>query len=327
MKPYVQTVLNKKSVSEIGFSQCHEHLFIAAGKPSSLNKFLQINDYNLTKIEVEEFKKNGGTLLVDAQPLGCGRMEENLVRLSKQTGVDIVASTGFHRLDFYEDNHWIFKFDETELADIFISEAQDGMFVGTDQADPKIQLTARAGMIKTAVSPNGIEFRNEKMFRASAEAQRQTGLPIMIHMEKGVDPFQVIQYFEERSVPLNALIICHLDRTHHDYYLHKEILATGVFVEYDTIGRFKYHDDTTEALLIENMIEAGFVRQILLSLDTTQERLGTYGGSIGLSYLLKKFLPYLKERGCPDSTIDILTVENPKQALLIGKEIERKARK
>ncbi|MFS0779940.1 hypothetical protein ABC255_28655 [Neobacillus sp. 3P2-tot-E-2] len=317
MKPYVQTVLNQKAASDIGFSQCHEHLFLAKGKPSTLNKVLLIDDYGLTLAEVEEYKRNGGTLLVDAQPLGCGRMEENLACLSRQTGVDIVASTGFHRLDFYEANHWIFKFDETKLAEIFISEALKGMFVGSDYGEPVSQITAKAGMIKTAVSPNGIEPRNEKMFSAAAEAQLQTGLPIMVHMEKGADPFQVIRYFEERSVPLDSLILCHLDRTHFDYQLHKEILATGIFVEYDTIGRFKYHEDSMEAILIENMIEAGYVRQILLSLDTTRERLGAYGGSISLSYLLKKFIPYLIERGCPESLITIMTIENPKQALLV----------
>ncbi|WP_413303534.1 hypothetical protein AA0X95_26290 [Bacillus sp. 1P10SD] len=317
MSAYVQTVLNQKDVCEIGFSQCHEHLFLANGTPALLNKALLIDDYERSFAEVNEYKKNGGTLLVDAQPIGCGRMEQNLVRLSKETGVDIVASTGFHSLSFYDESHWIFKFNETKLAEIFISEAKNGMFIATDKEVPNIQLTAKTGMIKTAVSPKGIETRNEKMFSAAAEAQCQTGLPIMIHMEKGADPLKVIHFFKEHSVPLDSLIFCHLDRTHHDYELHKEILSAGVFVEYDTIGRFKYHDDSVEADLIENMIEAGYERQILLSLDTTRERLGAYGGSINLSYLLNKFIPYLKERGCPEAILHILTVENPKQALLV----------
>lgn len=317
MNSYVQTVLNRKDVSEIYFSQCHEHLFLAEGKPSKLNKVLQIDDFKLTLAEVEEFKSNGGTLIVDAQPLGCGRMEENLVHLAEQSGVDIIASTGFHRLDFYSDNHWIFRFDEAKLAEVFISEAQNGMYVGTDHAEPSRQLTNKVGMIKTAVSSNGIEYRNEKMFSAAVEAQRQTGLPIMIHMEKGMDPLQIIYYFEESSVPLDSLLLCHLDRTHYDYSLHREILSTGVFVEYDTIGRFKYHDDAVEAALIESMIEAGYEKQILLSLDTTRERLGTYGGSINLSYLLEKFIPLLKKRGCPQSVIHTITVENPKRALIV----------
>ncbi|WLR51665.1 hypothetical protein LC040_01815 [Bacillus tianshenii] len=315
MKPFVQTVKGRKQVEEIGFSQCHEHLFLAYGKPAELNEALHFNDYDKTYQEVNELKNNGGTLIVDAQPIGTGRVERKLVRLSTELDIDIVASTGFHRLDFYRDDHWIFAYDEAQLADVFIHEAQSGMYVGTEMNFPEQSIYEKAGMIKTAVSPKGIEERNEKMFLAAAETHRETGLPIMVHNEKGADPFQVIHFFEKENISPEHLLLCHLDRTHHDYRLHEEILQTGAFLEYDTIGRFKYHNDEVEAELIEHMIEAGFTEQLLMSLDTTRQRLSHYGGEIGLSYLIQTFLPLLRKRGCTESIIQQITVKNPQRAL------------
>ena len=83
-------------------------------------------------------------------------------------------------------------------------------------------------------------------------------------------------------------------------------------LEYDTIGRFKYHDDESECRLIAHMIEQGYEKQLLLSLDTTAQRLASYGdSSIGLTYLLRKFIPLLKRFGVSDQTIDSIMIGNP----------------
>ena len=69
------------------------------------------------------------------------------------------------------------------------------------------------------------------------------------------------------------------------------------------------------------MLEAGFERQLLLSLDTTRERFAGYGGRIGLDYLLDSFIPQLVACGVSSSTVHTLTVENPAVALSRKREV------
>ncbi|MFW5981491.1 MAG: hypothetical protein ACOCRU_02820, partial [bacterium] len=86
---------------------------------------------------------------------------------------------------------------------------------------------------------------------------------------------------------------------------------------YETIGRFKYHTDEDEIKLIKDMVVAGYENQLLLSLDTTKRRLKSYGSDIGLSYILKKFIPKLKKEGFSKNIIRKLTCSNPLSALKI----------
>ena len=84
-------------------------------------------------------------------------------------------------------------------------------------------------------------------------------------------------------------------------------------LDYDTIGRFKYHDDESEIALIRHMIENGHADQLLLSLDTTRERLGAYGGKISLNYIIERFAKLLLDAGVSETEIRRITIDNPKR--------------
>ena len=63
------------------------------------------------------------------------------------------------------------------------------------------------------------------------------------------------------------------------------------------------------------MLSCDYEDQLLLSLDTTRERLKAYGGSMGLDYILNTFIPMLREYGVPQQAIAAMTVKNAAQAL------------
>ncbi|WP_430487476.1 phosphotriesterase family protein [Priestia flexa] len=313
--PYIQTVRGAVNPKRIIHVQPHEHLMLEKGYTAEQNKDLCIDNVELSSQEIQKLPV--GSAIVDAQPLGAGRMAKELVEISKQTGMHVIACTGFHKSSFYWPDHWIHTVKGSKLADMFITELQSGMYVGNSSDVPAKTISAKAGLIKTAVGSNGITNDNIEMFEAAVEASLQTQVSIMVHIEIGSDPFQVIQFFTNRKIPANKLILCHLDRTHHDEVLHQEIASTGVYLEYDTIGRFKYHDDNKEIHLIKQILESGYENAILLSLDTTRARLGTYGGEIGIDYLLRHFIPKMKAAGINNQTIQQLTRINPIQALSI----------
>lgn len=315
MRSNIQTVLGLIPKEKLGFCHSHEHLFISPGKSEEVNPALRIDDLGRTVEELKMYKNLGGQSIVDAQPVGCGRMAEYLAESSEKAHVHIIASTGFHKMIFYDEDHWIKNINEDKLADIFIHELEKGMFTDGDYKAPEKAISSKAGIIKTASDSEGITDEYKKLFLAAARASRCTGFCILSHTEMGKRALEQIDFFVNEGVNPDSIIICHLDRDLSDMGYHRAVAETGVFMEYDTIGRFKYHSDLEEAKFIVEMVESGFENKILLGLDTTRERLLSYGGSIGLGYIKQKFIPLLLELGITQEMIEKFTIINPSEAL------------
>ena len=311
----IVTVTGEVSPSELGFCQCHEHILMAKGKSFEINATLCIDDPAKSEEEVLSYKAAGGEAIVEAQPVGCGRMADGLKTISEKTGVKIISSTGFHKMLFYPDNHWIMKMTAGQLENLFVTELTEGMYIDPDMELPQRQIAARAGQIKTAYDVEGLTDRYQVLFRGAAAAAKKTGAPMMIHIENGTDPRPLLVFLKEEGVNPKQLIFCHMDRACKDVEWHKEIASSGAYLEYDTIGRFKYHSDEREIEIMKEMIAAGYEDQLLFSLDTTRARLGAYGGDITLTYLIQEFIPQMKAAGIADAVIDKMAYANSAAAM------------
>ncbi|WP_419961245.1 phosphotriesterase family protein [Psychrobacillus sp. BM2] len=311
----VTTVKGDIRPEEMGITHAHEHLFIKPGHPAKQDPALCIDDFELTMKELAEIQILGVQTIIDAQPVGSGRNARWLTEVAEQSGLNILASTGFHKLSFYPNDHWIRTKGSEQLAELFINELTEGMFADGEGDWPSEQLPARAGLIKTATDMQGTAGRYFDLFRAAAKAALTTGSPIMSHTELGYHALEQVALYESLGVPAEQLIICHLDRKmeNADYMLH--VASTGVFLELDTIGRFHYHSDEEEIELIHRLLDAGHEDQILLSLDTTRKRMKFYdGGSFGMDHLLAHFIPMLKHAGVTEEIIQKMLVSNPAKA-------------
>lgn len=315
---FVRTVQKDIESAALGWCQCHEHLFIEKGPSCDINPALFMDDREKGFAEVKRYREAGGCSLVDAQPMGCGRMAEHLQYVSEISGVNIIASTGFHKLEFYPEDSFVLKQTAERLAQLFSNEINIGMFSSLESGCRR--LACRAGIIKTAADDGGIHKNKHygKLFEAAAAVSRRTGVPVLCHMEKGADAFELIAFFERYGVAPRKLLLCHLDRMRYDFAYHEVLAQTGVYLEYDTICRLKYHDNGKEIALIRHMVEKGYTDRLLLSLDTTRSRLKSYGGGIGLDYLLTDFKGLLKDNGLDESTLNQLMRVNPQNALAVN---------
>jgi phosphotriesterase-related protein len=277
-----------------------------------------IDSYEKGVEELNLYRQRGGGTIVDAQPVMSGRVAEWEKQASEESGVNIVASTGFHKMIFYYDDRYVFHWDEQRIADLYISEVTEGML--SSRMDGNRRLTCRAGIIKVAVDSGGLyaDATYEKLHTAAAAAQRETGAPVMCHIERGADPMEVVDFYvDKHGVPAERLWLAHTDRAKYDIPLHKDLLARGVYLEYDTIGRFKYHSDGHELALMRAMLDAGYEKRLLVGLDTTRARIKRYGAKIGLDYILETFIPFMKRHGVTEGQIANMTVDNPAEALSI----------
>ena len=315
----IMTVCGPEEGDNLGFCQCHEHLAISKGVSSEKNPVLLMEDEEKSRKEALRLKKNGGGTVVDAQPGGCSRMEEVLQRISKEAHIHIIASTGFHNLCFYPEHHWVMEKSQEELYEIFLHELTEGMYSGIDREFQPKDTKIRAGIVKMALDKEGLTPVYRKLFLAGAYAAGDAGVPMMIHIEKDSDPAGLFRFLKEKGFRAEQMIFCHMDRAVPELLVHRELLEEGIFLEYDTIGRFQYHSDERELEIFRFMIDGGYEDQLLFSLDTTRARLKSYTPEgIGIDYLLTDFVPKMLAFGFTEQQIHKISHDNFIRAFTAG---------
>lgn len=307
----VMTVKGPVDGKSLGFCQCHEHLMLSKGVSYEKSPVLLIDDLEKSTGEALRLVKHGGGTIVDAQPGGCNRMAEALLEISQRTGLHIIASTGFHKLYFYPQNHWLYTKSEEELEAVFLHELTRGMYTDIDRHFHEETMPSKAGIVKMALDKEGLTPVYQKLFWAGAGAAIKAAVPVMLHIEQDADALALFHFLKEADVKPCHMIFCHMDRAVANLSVHKQLLKEGVFLEYDTIGRFKYHSDAREIEIFTSMLHEGYEDQILFSLDTTRARLKTYDpDAVGLDYLLTTFIPFMKENGITSEQINKISHAN-----------------
>ncbi|MEI6288926.1 MAG: hypothetical protein WCP19_00710 [Chloroflexota bacterium] len=288
----VMTVLGPVSYEHLGITDAHNHLWIEPVDGADKNAPV-LTDYNAIVKELVEYRSDGGASILDCQPTGCGRNGNKLFTLSKETGINIIASTGFHRKKYYAPDHWMFKNNSQQCYDLFLKEIQEGLIETAETSNPVL-----AGFVKVAVEQNWADCSRDALDGA-AEAVIQTGVVMEIHTEKGALAEKVSLYLCDKGVSPGQLVFCHMDKRP-DLGLHKELARLGVLLEYDTFFRPKYNPEETLWPLITQMVVAGFAESIALATDMAEsESYHFIGGGPGLASFPSKIQKRLIENEIP----------------------------
>ncbi|MGH9470523.1 MAG: phosphotriesterase family protein [Terriglobia bacterium] len=301
----IMTARGPLPASEAGYTLSHEHVL------SDLWKMLRtydaiLDDEELAIQELASYKVSGGSTLVDLTCGGMGRNPEALRRISEATGVHIILGAGWYRQEVYP--HAIYEKDTNSLASIVIEE----LTAGIDGAD------VRAGVIgEIGTGRGGITPAEERVFRACARAQRETGAAIVTHTTHfGELAREQIALLREEGVLPDRMMISHLgDRIDPRPLL--AIAREGVYLSVDNIGYrgHGYPDDTVRAVNICCLIAEGHLDQLLLGGDVCMKsHLAAYGGK-GYAHVQLRFLPMLRSRGVSEEAIYQITVANPARLL------------
>ncbi len=316
MERIIRTVQGDIQPGDLGFCDCHCHpLVISEHLLEHDASFFDVRDYEIAKKELLGFADSGGRSIVDAQPIGTGRASAEIVCLSKDTGLHVVASTGFHMKAFYPKGHWTFTASEQELTDIYVSEIEKGMYIGTEEAYPANRIEAKAGLIKNATEEADFDEIDQRRLRAVAAANIQTGAPLLCHTNRSALPH--IPFLLNCGVDPKSILVAHLDKSNlppEEYHL--RIAELGVYLEFDSIVNAKRNTNEYEVALIKTILENGYGNQLMLGSDPVRPSFPSYDkGGQGLSYILDVFLDKLRAAGVTDSEIQNMTVDVPKEAL------------
>ena len=298
----VMTVTGPIEGEQLGITLPHEHIIVDLRH--SLSGFDAIlNDADLAVDEVRVFHKAGGRSIVEVSNGPMGRDAQALRRVSDETGVHIVAATGFHTENYFPP--YVYELSTNKLADLLVDELTRGI----DGTDIRAGIIAEIGTRRDHLTP-----AEERAFRAAARANRRTGAAIYTHtyLEQLI-PDQ-LEILTDEGVDPGRVIIGHLG-DQRDFDRLRSVAASGVYLGIDHIGATVHQTDRQRARTVAQLVRDGFLSQILLSHDICMKSsLHWYGGT-GYDYLLTQFVPLLLSEGLTDFDVHTMLAENPRRAL------------
>jgi len=301
---FIRTVLGDIAPDALGVCYAHEHVIIDRSFMTENHPDFLIDSVDVAAAELAAFREAGGRAMIDSMPTG-GRNAAKLAEVSRRTGVHLVCPTGLHLKKYYPPDHWGTRLSREELAALFTAEIETGI-QPDDSARPR--LPQRAGLIKVASGLNHLDTHETRLFEAAAEAHRRTGCPILTHTEQGTAAMEQIAVLQNFGVDLTHVVLSHTDRFPEIEY-HRDILATGVNVEFDGAVR----GQPTLRLLRE--LFPDFPRQLMLGMDAARRTYWKgYGGAPGLSWLLDEF-----SRGLTDAMRHQIFTLNPARAFAFAR--------
>ncbi|MDQ1716591.1 MAG: hypothetical protein QOE89_544 [Pseudonocardiales bacterium] len=340
-----RTVLGDVAVETSGRVLTHEHLLY--GYPGAELDHRTVLDYDAAIGRVAKQVRAGMTdygygTLVDMTPPEVGRHPQFLVDVAKQTGLNVVAITGFFPERMGIPYYWRRQTRE-ELTEFFVRDLTEGMVFAWQQTPYKagaIKIATGQESVTPAPSPRGANGRHvheveDRVIRAAAHAAMQVGCGINTH----IDPmdFQVtnpgreqLEILDEEGMDLSRVIIGHAF-VPPQLEMMREVLKMGANVQLDHIGipwRVGSAEELDEAManaLLE-LLSDGYLDRIVLSFDrwffnprstVTDDDPQLANEKVDLSYMFTSWVPRLKSKGITDEQLDAIMIHNPRRILSI----------
>jgi phosphotriesterase-related protein len=305
MNSIIRTVTGDIDPNDAGPTYMHEHLIIDSAIVAHDFPHIHLHEVDSAIAEAHDMTAHGVGTIVDCMPYESGGSPSKLKQISISSGINIVYATGMHNKKYYENDVYAKLTRSDNLARKMIHEINDGI------GDEKI----RCGIIKVAMSSDEMRGEEQAIFESAAQVHRRTGTPILTHCEAGTGALRQIEFFHEAKIPLASVVLSHTDKVF-DIRYHREILSSGVNVEYDQSLRQLDSPEKSSAELTISMIEAGFVNQIMLGTDGARRSLWkSHGGAPGLSALYGGWMHLLKGMGVSEANLHQIFIENPKRFL------------
>jgi len=293
---------------------------------------MMLDDECTMRSEVADFKAGGGHAIVEVSAPGIRSSPSDLIairRISEQTGVHIIISTGLYVEDTWPACYHRMTFEQyiTFLNREIIQGVGDvGIF---------------PGHIKAAYEAYSQQL--ECYLRAAAVVAGETGLSLQVHLGTDVTPDEIRQHVIQPLLRGGCIprktILCHIQfqmgvfsiqqlvnnpgHIPFDISLHRELLDLGFILSFtpmgfeadnELLGIAHYPDWYTLSGLVA-LIREGYARQLVIGNDVFTKLATRHGGGDGYRRLTDFVIPALKLCGVSEQEIHTIMVDNPARIL------------
>lgn len=314
----INTVRGAVESSELGVTLMHEHIFVLSTE--IMQNFPENWGDEEQRIadavaRMNELKARGVDTVVDLTVIGLGRYIPRIQRIAEQTAIKIIVATGVYT---YNDVPFYFHFQGPGttlggpelMTEMFVRDIEQGI-AGTN---------VKAGILKCATDQPGVTPGVERVLRATAQAHRQTGVPISTHTHahtrRGLEQQKI---FLEEGVDLARVVIGHSGDTTDIGYL-EELIAAGSYLGMDRFGIDVLLPFEDRVNTVAKMCERGHADKMVLSHDAAcfndwlpERALPAVLPNWHFLHIHNDVIPALKMRGVTDEQLHTMLVENPRK--------------
>jgi phosphotriesterase-related protein len=360
--PEIMTVRGSIASADLGFTSMHEHVlydgrifrerfesFIPADAPVEAHEPVRLDnlgqlkhgfimsldaivmtDEGIMAAELGDFRAEGGSAVVDMSTPGLRVDPLASRRVSEESGVHIVGTTGL-----YSRDSWPRRFHDMGLEEMeayMVQEIERGI-EGTD---------VKPGHVKVANEEDFCE-PEVKALRAGARAAGRTGLSMTVHQGRALAPsagIRIADLLSEEGVDPARVVIAHSDgrfvvhnlqqlilRPEESWRLNldvaKSLLDRGFNLSVDCFGHYWDAEVLGDCAVTDwqrmaglvALIQAGYAKQLVLGTDTFVKILLRRFGGEGYCRLTSFVVPTLTSVGISEDDIRQITVGNPARIL------------
>lgn len=298
--PQVMTVLGPVPVAELGRTMPHEHVLC---KELGMGEG-PLDDLDGAVDDLKALKDAGGGAIVDLTPGDLGRRPALIREASERSGVHVVMGAGWYRESFYPED--FNQISLGELTERLLADIADG----EDSVRPGV--IGEIGADHAYLS--GVE---ERVLRACARAQRETGLGIVLHAVMSEVGSWQLDVLEDEGVDLRRVGVGHCD-LYPDVDYHTRLAERGAFVMYDTQSLPSAHFDDLRIANAAELVRRGVGSQLLISHDVCTPSGRRAGGGPGYSRTITATMPALIDAGVPAEVTEQIMTTNAWRLLAGG---------
>ena len=307
MATTVETALGPIATTELGPTLMHEH--IVTRSPGVHENWPHLFDRDailaIAERKMADLYGRGIRAIVDLTTVDLGRDIDLIAAVARRSRVHVIVATGVWRMP----QRYFGAHDVDAVAELFIRDIIRG--IGASGV--------KAAIIKCATDTEGVTPIIENILRASARAQKATGVPISTHTWAAGRVGETQQaIFAQEGVDLSRVIIGHSGDSDDLKYL-RGLMERGSAIGMDRFGLENYLPTEKRVEVVARLCAEGYAGKMVLSHDAncwsdmlSEENKRRTRPQWHYNHISDDILPALRKAGVSEDQIDQMLVRNPR---------------
>ena len=307
MKTTVETALGAVATADLGPTLMHEH--VVTRSPGVQENWPHLWDREaivaLAERKMADLYARGIRAIVDPTTVDLGRDIDLIAAVARRSRVHIIVATGV----WWMPQRYFSAHGVDAVADLFVRDINQG--IGATGI--------KAAIIKCATDTAGVTPVIENVLRASARAQKATGVPISTHTWAAGRSGEAQQaIFTQEGVDLGRVIIGHSGDSEDLGYL-RGLMERGSTIGMDRFGLENFLPTAKRVEVLARLCAEGYAGKMVLSHDAncwtdmlSEDDKRRTRPLWHYNHISDDILPALCKAGVSEAQIQQMLVDNPR---------------